>query len=283
MRTVTSNLHLIKPEDGDGQNWTDAMNGNLDTLDACGAIWNGAVVPVDIDMTTGKSTSLFVKVNKCFYKNFDGIQVSAPESAPIALPPNSRTYVYIRDDGTPAIGTAWGWGSVRLAIVTTDATAVQLPIEDYRYNLTTTPEMYVSGQDEFYLPYGSANASGTPRLGAPVTSVDGYPVMPTPDSPDAPTMRRIIYYYENTDIYVSLPPALNNVNKIILVGVSAVSGNNTGTIHLKEMPGSDFSYLPTIGTKGMRLVPGETWWFTGTSEDGYDTIGHCPVPPIDPA
>jgi hypothetical protein len=288
MRSLTNLLHLVKPADGDRDAWNIPVNVTWDRLDSMSALSNGVVVPVDIDMSTGIPTSLLVKINPCRYENEIGLSREYAGSGPIALPPNATTKVWLHPDGDPVTSPDWPDDQIyflRLASVTTGPTAVMLPIDDYRFRPKMTPQLFVNF-DESYLPYGSASTAPAFRLGAPVTSIDGYPVQTTPDNPNAPMVRRIMYFFENDDIYVSLPMAINNIGKVLVVTSEMATGNATtspGSVHLKELSGRDFSRNPTIGTKGLRLNPGELWWFTGSSEDGYDTIAFCPIPPIDPA
>jgi hypothetical protein len=281
-RTFTAGLNLVKPASQDVNAWDVPVNANLDRIDAY--LSNGAVAPVDVDPDTGLPSSRKIKMNPYWLRQQNGtiIQVVAPPGD-LTLLPDVRSCVYMYD-GDLRAAVEFPWGATRLAVVNTNSTAIVLPIEDARHPLQAEPQLLFYDR-RYFVPFGSGAAGGSLReLDPPVTSNDGFEVQQTPDFPnpaDIPPTYSIVYNYADDDIYVCLPPALNNVGRIIVVSSQPLQSVplSTGSIHIKERSTSSINggIAFGTGTRGLRLRwPGEQYWFVGTSEDGYDLIGYCP-------
>lgn len=125
--TLTTALNLLKLADNTA-NWGTLTNATLSLLDALAALGSLAVAAKDVDVTTGASTSLFIKVSAGQFMKSDGTIVTYAGTASQAVTGSTTNYVYLTDSGTLTVNTtgfpAAATKRVQLATVTTDSTKV---------------------------------------------------------------------------------------------------------------------------------------------------------------
>lgn len=124
--TYTSKLSIRKPGSGE-TGWGPLINADLDQIDGLASTGQLGVAPAAIDVATGLSTSLNIKVAAGTFVDSTGAYVDYAGTGSFAMTDSITNYVWLTDAGVLTKGAAWPAAAtkvVRLAVVVAGATTL---------------------------------------------------------------------------------------------------------------------------------------------------------------